>query len=113
MPEPTFDVAGYPTEETLQLIKEWSYKDFPALMQFVATAWKWNGFEIKPSLIEPLFDRGYEDDGCWWCGATGGWSGNESLIGALMENSLFWLFCWRASVSGGYYEFHVKPSENA
>jgi hypothetical protein len=113
MLEPTFDKDGYPTEETLTLIKEWPHNDFPALIQFVAAAWKWGGLRKTPSLIEPLFNKRHLDDDYWWCGATGGWSGNESLIGALMDNSIFWLFCWSASVRGGYYEFHVKPSETA
>lgn len=109
MLEPTFDKDGYPTEDTLQTIRMWE-EDFSALMEFVAKAWKWDDLTRRPSKIEPLFDRKHKDDGYWWCGATGGWSGNEDLIGALQDNRLFWFFCWRASVRGGYFEFHVKPT---
>jgi len=111
--EPTFDSSGYPTEETLEAIREWDYHDFPALMEFVAEAWIDGGLENKPSIIEPLFDSGYEDDGHRWCGATGGWSGNEDLVGALNGNLMFVGMCWRASVWGGYYEYHVRPLEDA
>jgi hypothetical protein len=113
MDAPTFDSGGYPTEETLEAICGWDYHDFPALMEFVASAWQYGGLENKPSIIEPLFDSGYEDDGYWWCGATGGWSGNEDLVGALSENMMFAGMCWRASVWGGYYEYHVRPPEDA
>ena len=99
----------YPSEETFDAIRKWPHTDFPALMKFVAAEWKWGGLDLRPSLIEPLFDKSYEDDGCWWCGATGGWSGNEDLIAALAGNPMFWALCWRASVRGGYHEFHVRP----
>ena len=109
MNEPAFDIGGYPTDKTLRAIREWPYTDFPALMQFVSSAWKWGGLKQMPSIIEPLFDETYEDDGYWWCGATGGWSGNESLVSALLNNQMFYIFNWSASVRGGYYEFHVPP----
>lgn len=38
---------------------------------------------------------------------TGGWSGNEEIIGHLKQ-SFFWLFCWQKSVRGGHYYFKVN-----
>ena len=43
-------------------------------------------------------------DGTWRI-ATGGWTGNESIISALQENTVFWVFSWYLSKRGGYYEF--------
>jgi len=37
--------------------------------------------------------------------ATGGWSGNESIIAALQENLMFWGMYWMESKRGGYYRF--------
>jgi len=111
MDDPTFDGDGYPTDETLDAIAGWPHTDFPALMEFVASAWKWGGLERKPSIIEPLFRPDHEDDGYWWCGATGGWSGNEDIVSALNRNQMFMILCWRATVRGGYVEYHVRPSE--
>ena len=37
---------------------------------------------------------------------TGGWSGNEEIIGVL-EESLFWLMCWERSERGGHYYFEL------
>jgi hypothetical protein len=106
---PTFDDDGYPSDETLARIEGWTYEEgFTALMEFVAAAWKWDNLTQRPSLIEPIFDAHYEDDGGWWCGATGGWSGNESLQAALGRNTMFTVLCWSASVRGGYVEYHIQ-----
>ena len=111
MKEPLFDAEGYPSASTLEAIRTWPHDDFPALMEFVSAAWRWGDLKKRPSRIEPLFDPHYKDDGYWWCGATGGWSGNEDIISALSGNRMFWIFCWHTSLRGGYYEFHVVPLE--
>lgn len=109
MDEPTFDRDGYPTDETLDAIRDWSYLDFPALMEFVSSAWSDYGYfgrheDFDPPLLGLL--KGDQDDGNWWTCATGGWSGNESLIAALSANAMFDALCWQASVWGGYHEYH-------
>ena len=87
------DDDGYPTDESLEQIK--NYKgSHTTLMTEVAH----------------LFG-GYgrcEFDGNHWIVATGGWSGCESVIRAMKENQMFWLICWYMSKRGGYYEFICK-----
>lgn len=108
-PEPTFDHDGYPTEETLATITAWDWHDFPALMEYVKRAWcDYGFFDNEPSRVETLFP-GCEQDGCYWYCATGGWSGNESILGALATNEMFMAVCWNASARGGYHEYHVVP----
>jgi hypothetical protein len=36
---------------------------------------------------------------------TGGWSGNEDIIEAMMENVLLWLAVWQRSERGGHFTF--------
>lgn len=86
----------YPEEHELRNIKRWDYKDFYGLMEYVEELWK------------------YADVGYWNrdCGSyrisTGGWSGNESIIGALQENRMFWGMCWISSKRGGHYVFEIR-----
>lgn len=111
MDSPTFTPDGYPTDETLQAIREWPHTDFRGLILFAKEAFEggrscgW--FENRTGKAEIAFCD-YEDDGNWWCCATGGWSGCESVIAALQDNAFFWFCCWRASLRGGYFEFHVE-----
>ena len=103
MAEPTFDDEGYPTDETLDTIRTWPFGDFTGLMRFCAKAWSDYGW-FEPHKVR--FDDPLESTVTWAC-ATGGWSGNESIIGALQDNFGFWMACWSCHARGGYYEFLV------
>lgn len=87
------DEDGYPTEEELDKIKNWPYRDYKALMAYIRERWA------------------YAEDGYWqqkqgiYYISTAGWSGNEEIIQALKENHVFWGICWESTHSGGHYEF--------
>ena len=94
------DDDGYPTDYALYRIKNWDIiKDgIVTLFDLVLSLWSY------PDAIKT-----YEnDENKTHSLATGGWSGNESLIYTLQENALFWTLCWHLSSRGGYYEFKVK-----
>lgn len=89
---------GYPDDKELKQIKEWPHEDYAELWVFVRRRWKWPEYiRIAPSM---------EGDGFVLVLTTGGWSGNEDLIGALSE-SMAWFLHWRLSARGGYYEFDL------
>lgn len=95
------DEDGYPEDEELETIKTWDHKKgWPALMEYVQSLWHWG-----PDYFHPQAHC----EGRWEA-HTGGWSGNESIIGALMENQLFWVMCWLQSRRGGHFEFEVVRS---
>ena len=100
MIQPEFDKYGYPTGDTLVAIHKWDFKgeSHRELMEFVEEAWR----DYGP------FDSEQSEDTILYSIATGGWSGNESLVGALMDNTIFWALCWMSSSRGGQYEFEVK-----
>lgn len=108
MLEPTFDENGYPAATSLAALETWDCADPLGAFLFAAALWNrtYGWFDQTPSIIEPLFEvRADEDSRVWFCMATGGWSGNEDVIGALQRNTVLWLVSWSASVRGGYYEF--------
>lgn len=96
---PALDNDGYPTESTINAIREWRIdtpKDARDLMGFVREAWKYDDyFEVSSD------DVNYRIH-------TGGWSGNEDLIDALRHNYIFWMFYWVSSRRGGHYEFEIR-----
>lgn len=89
------DTAGYPDDQELARIQAWPHDDFRGLMEFVHSLWhntEWGWTQGRYTSYHL---------------STGGWSGNESLIGALQLNTMFWLTCWEKSSKGGHYEFLV------
>ena len=83
----------YPTDEELDEITKWDYKDFKGLMDYVSTLWNWPNY--------------FKKEGNKFTLVTGGWSGNESIISALQDNRMFWTMCWYSSQRGGLYVFEI------
>ena len=104
------DEHGYPTEEAIELIKNWDANDPIGLMEFVKQCWwmpEWGWHEKKEK--DDVFDR----EVIAYLVSTGGWSGNEELIGAMRSNHIFWMMCWYSSRRGGHFVFEVKVKELA
>lgn len=96
------DTDRYPTEEDLQRIKEWNaVKNPKGLIDFVCSIWHWGKDFYELS----------EENGKWLLELhTGGWSGNEEIIGALTKNH-FWFFYWQKSERGGHYYFEIPREQ--
>ncbi len=97
------DSEGYPDENELKIIREWDVKDFPSLLDFVEGLWTYND-AIKKDVIKH-FDSSYLQ----WTLYTRGWSGNESLVNALLGNRMFqmcWYYEWKR---GGKHVFRIDP----
>ena len=100
-----FDDDWYPTEELLAAIKDWHYeKGYLNLIELCKDAWNDCGS------VEISAPEGPSSVVCKF--VTGGWSGNEDIIGALMENHIFWMLCWQESKRGGVHTFKVKGPNN-
>lgn len=95
----------YPTEEELKKIQEWDYKNdgFFSLAEYVCNLWHFEDMAILKGWAKDELGHEYRELRL----ATAGWSGNESIIRALMMNNMFQLFCWQSSHRGGLHIFHV------
>ena len=94
---PEWDDDNYPTEATLETVRQWDWQDMRGLFSFLHAANIYTGC-------------GYchlSGDGNWLQFSTGGWSGNESLISAMQEGSQGWKFglALFAQATGGHYLF--------
>lgn len=96
-PFPFLSYPGpYPTSYSLQFIREWRYTDLDGLMEFIRDDLRWD-----------------EHGRMWhwrkrWTLATGGWSGNEEILGALRENQMVWAMYWQKSERGGLVVFEKE-----
>ncbi len=88
MAEPTFDAGGYPTEETLDAIESWDHGDYPGFIAFCRAAWSMSYGVIRESQKRVVF-------------ITGGWSGNESVAGAMESNRMMFALHWYSAKRGG------------
>lgn len=106
-PQPTFDRDGYPTDETLTTIEQWPATDPAGCLQYVRAAWNWPDHvteQLKPGehlIIQPPKNTRHLRF------VTGGWSGNESLLGALEANRIITMLTWRLSTRGGVHIYEV------
>lgn len=100
----TLDSQGYPTEEFLGFIKNYTYDTMPILnfLDILYDTWKYNnwGFILRKKYKNK---RKLELH-------TGGWSGNEEIIRVLLEN--VWLTSFKMRYVkwevGGHYYFEIN-----
>lgn len=88
----------YPEEDDLKLIREWDgAQGWHALMAFIKGIWNYAEWGWS--------EQHNEDGKLEYHISTAGWSGNEDIIAAMMENKLFWMMAWYQSRRGGHYIF--------
>ena len=103
--DPILDDDGYPSEAELARIRGWG-DDLIALMAYVKKRWAYDAWEEED--IAETSTRAYRQ----FTISTYGWSGNESLIGALEDHTMFSFLApwsWRR---GGHYVYRLAlPKE--
>lgn len=107
------DEDGYPEKTELEYIKNFKCdkNNVFTLLDFVHDIWwcpEWGFVEGKrvddfftTDMLNHRKKRKYKTLQL----STGGWSGNEDIIRALMDNKYFFLFYWVSSTRGGHYCF--------
>lgn len=86
------DDGDYPSDEDIQRIKDWPFEDVMGLIWFVQSIWHWDDYAKL--------------NGDKFALHTGGWSGNEDIVDALM-GTMFWMLCWESSRRGGHFYFEI------
>jgi hypothetical protein len=99
----SLDEHGYPTEEMLQEIVAWDYKDCKGLLDAIKPYWQYSdcGYWRTEEVEE------YGKKKLHYHISTGGWSGNEDILESLKANTMFWILAWVQSRRGGHYIFEV------
>jgi hypothetical protein len=89
----------YPTQEDIDAIIKWDFDvvGIKHFLDFIRSVWwmpDW-GFIMSGKRILKLQLH------------TGGWSGNEDIIGAMRQNFIFWGMCWTETYRGGHHYFRI------
>ena len=98
------DEDGYPTEEALIEIENWSYNDPKGWFKFIENIWhlrSWGWSEVRKAYLDSPDKIEYHI-------STAGWSGNEDIIRAMQENNILWSDTWVQTRRGGHYIFEIK-----
>lgn len=102
------DQYGYPSDKELRRIKRWDItkKGIEGLIELIHSAWnhQYGAMRRKEENDELREDEKLEMLEL----VTGGWSGNEDVMEAVLSNKWFNYFCWEESRRGGYYKFELK-----
>lgn len=108
MKDELLDDDGYPTESALEIVKLWHWTDKRGWFDFIKSIWwtpSWGWHEHQKSKDEKVIIHTLEL-------STGGWSGNESVISAMQDNTMLWHMTWVQSRRGGHYIFELKGEHN-
>lgn len=106
------DKNGYPEDHELNTIKYWDikHKHIDDLFNYISMHWLYSDIPNYWRVTKNKKETKYEI-------STGGWSGNESIIGSLREN-IVWHLYLQESRKGGHYVFiipnkQMQPTEKA
>ncbi len=108
------DEDGYPTEHALEVIEKWHWDDAKGWFKFIGGIWyfhSWGWKEIDEPHEWNKLDQYKDKIVHRYYISTAGWSGNESIIRAMQNNSMMWYLNWVQSRRGGHYIFELKEFE--
>ena len=97
--------VSYPTEEELEQVRTWDFHDVRYLFRFIELS---EGMRHYGSFTRTTMPDGRERIRM----ATGGWSGNEDMLGALERNFIVHGSYWQLSARGGL-EIYIIPGRSS
>ena len=105
------DDDGYPTEAALDVVKLWHWNDAKGWFEFIKSIWymhSWGWKEVEEPHEWSEYEQYKDKIVHRYYISTAGWSGNESIIGAMQDNVMMWHLNWVQSRRGGHYIFELK-----
>jgi hypothetical protein len=111
--DPELTEDGYPTDETLERIANAPARE---ALELAERAWHWDGWasrRLSDAEHRVVHADADDDSGEFVRFATGGWSGNESIVGALNENPMVRVMCWQLSARGGLHIYKLPKSSDS
>jgi hypothetical protein len=108
------DEDGYPTEKVLEYIKRWHFHDARSMFEYIKQLWQYglDGYWTEEIVTKDDYNGlEYDEPRLRYIISTAGWSGNESIIRAMQENSFMWDLNWVQSRRGGHYIFELRNDE--
>lgn len=91
----------YPTHEELERIKHWPIGDWIGFAEYVCSIWHYGHPWAR--IIK------HRDGTRTLRLATGGWSGNESIVSAV-DSNMFGFSCWQKSERGGLHVYKIPAT---
>jgi len=99
---------GYPDDKEIEAIEKWDYMDALSLIGFIEERWQYKDWGFKKKWAKDSFQK--KDWVLHIEMHTGGWSGNEDLINALLRNRMATVILnYRMWKAGGHYWFEFDP----
>ena len=102
----------YPTQSELRRIRTWPMEDgYRELMAYVRGIWEYADWGWRETGRRPaeVAKWKHKPGQRYYDISTGGWSGNEDIMGALERNWMFMSLCFERHRVGGHYLFVVPP----
>lgn len=114
-PEQEWTDGDYPTDAAIKRIENWPCQDIAGCLDFARSIWHWPDWASEALRPEERLLVNAEDGDRFARFATGGWSGNEEIILALMANHMVSTLSWRLHAVGGLhiYQYPAPSSESA
>lgn len=108
--DPILGDEGYPHDIELQRIRDWPVNakldELLKLMDYVRARWSYPEYWKEADIEE--YGRPQRE----YTISTVGWSGNESLIGVLEENTWFNIIAPYSWQRGGHYVYRIPLERN-
>lgn len=104
--EDMLDDTGYPTDAALKIVELWHWNDSSGWFKFIKSIWhlaSWGWVEGEYDHDWDVNEKIYR-----YTISTAGWSGNESIVGAMESNNMMWYTTWVQSRRGGHYIFEDR-----